>query len=303
MQPTPAFGYEQIVQEMMRGLLDTVADRPDLSPGRQNSLKQTTVCTVMAFNPRDPLEAMLASQCVVYDHLMHDGARDLLRGQAEPIKLKARPGILSAGKTFLAAMGMMLRMQQRAEKSLAFARPLPEAEAKPAPADAMAPGGPVGVMDPAQPPPEPAPRPEPIAAESGRGPDKPAPGQSADAGGESSPRSGAMQAAAVAPVAVRGDAVARSADAGGGSPAAMPRRVAAARNEGQGAPPIEGAPGMAQIASALRAVGVASGPGIEATPSDADTRRMPLDGLDPAEQREIRDAVGRTVNAAGHAVG
>jgi proteasome lid subunit RPN8/RPN11 len=60
---------------------------------------------------------------------------------------------------------------------------------------------------------------------------------------------------------------------------------------------------MAQIASALRAVGVASGPGIEATPSDADTRRMPLDGLDPAEQREIRDAVGRTVNAAGHAVG
>jgi len=110
-----------------------------------------------------------------------------------------------------------------------------------------------------------------------------------------------MQAAAVAPVAVRGDAVARSADAGGGSPAAMPRRVAAARNEGQGAP-IEGAPGMAQIASALRAVGVASGPAIEATPSDADTRRMPLDCLDPAEQREIRDAMARMTRAAGRGV-
>jgi hypothetical protein len=289
MQPTPAFGYEQIVQEMMRGLLDTVADRPDLSPGRQNSLKQTTVCTVMAFNPRDPLEAMLASQCVVYDHLMHDGARDLLRGQAEPVKLKARPGILSAGKMVLAAMGMMLRMQQRAEKSLAFARPLPEAEEKPASADAM---------HPAASPPDPAPQPEPIAAEPGPGPDKPAPGQSADAANEALPGIAAMQAAPMPPAAVVEAARARSADPGGATAAAAPRWVAPAQIGGHAAPDV-GAPGVDQIASALRAVGVASGPAIEATPSDADTRRMPLDCLDPAEQREIRDAVARTLKAAG----
>jgi hypothetical protein len=300
MQPTPAFGYEQIVQEMMRGLLDTVANRPDLSPQRQVSLKQTTVCTVMAYNPRDPIETMMAGQCVVYDHLMRDGARDLLRGQAEPNKLKARPGVLSAGKTFLAAMSMLLRMQDRPEHSLAFARPLPEAEEWPAPVPAMAPAAPADTMDPAAPPPEPGPQPQPVAADPGPGPDKPAPGQPADAGCEASPGIAAMTAAPLAPAAVVEAARPRSAEPGGGTPAAMPREVAAARIGEPGAA-IVGAPGVARIAPARHPVGAPSGPPVEVSP-DAEIRRMPLDCLDPAEQREIRDAMARMTRAAGRGV-
>ena len=131
MQATATFGYEQIVTELIRGILDIVADIPGLSPERRAVAQQTAVCSVMAYNPRDPIETMMAGQCIVYDHLMRDGARDMLRGQAELIKIKARPGALSTGKMFLSTMEMLSRMQGRAADQLAFARQ-PEAQEDPA---------------------------------------------------------------------------------------------------------------------------------------------------------------------------
>jgi hypothetical protein len=130
MQPTPAFGYQQLVTELIRGVVDTVADKPELSPERRAAAQQTVVCTVMSYNPRDAVETMLAGQCVVYDAMLRDGARDMLRGQSELMKIKARPGILSAGKMFLATMEMAVRMQGRGADQLAFARPV-EAPAAP----------------------------------------------------------------------------------------------------------------------------------------------------------------------------
>ena len=32
MQPNPTFGFEQIVTELIRGVVETVADKPGLSP-------------------------------------------------------------------------------------------------------------------------------------------------------------------------------------------------------------------------------------------------------------------------------
>ena len=125
MQPNPTFGFEQIVTELIRGVIETVADKPGLSPERRASVTQTVVCSVMAFNPRDPIEAMMAGHCVVYDHMLRDGAREMLRGQAELVMIQARPGVLAAGKIFLGTVAMLLRMQRRPEAQLAFARPLP----------------------------------------------------------------------------------------------------------------------------------------------------------------------------------
>jgi hypothetical protein len=124
MQSPPPFGHEQIVTELIRGVLDTVADNPLHSPERRASVTQTVVSSLMSYNPRDPIETMLAGQCIVYDAVMRDGARDLLRGQAELLKLKARPGILAAGKIFLETTEMIVRMQGRAADQLSFARPL-----------------------------------------------------------------------------------------------------------------------------------------------------------------------------------
>jgi hypothetical protein len=60
MQPDPNFGHKEIVTEIIRGVVDTVASKPGLSPERQASAVQTVVCSVMAFIPRDPVETMMA---------------------------------------------------------------------------------------------------------------------------------------------------------------------------------------------------------------------------------------------------
>ena len=91
MLPEPNFGYQQIVTEQIRGIIDTVADKPGLTPERRAAAQQTVVCSVMAYNPRDPVETMMAGHCIIYDHMLRDGARDMLRGQAEELKIKARP--------------------------------------------------------------------------------------------------------------------------------------------------------------------------------------------------------------------
>ena len=68
----------------------------------------------------------MGGQCIVYDHLLRDGARDMLRGKVELETTKARPGIFACGKIFLATVSMLTRMQRRAEAGLAFGRPIEE---------------------------------------------------------------------------------------------------------------------------------------------------------------------------------
>jgi len=126
MQPDTNFGHKEIVTELIRGVVDTVASKPGQSPERHAAVVQSVVCSVMAFNPRDPVETMMAGQCIIYDHLLRDGARDMLRGKAELEMIKARPGVLACGKMFLATVSMLVRMQRRPELGLAFARPIEE---------------------------------------------------------------------------------------------------------------------------------------------------------------------------------
>jgi hypothetical protein len=124
MQSNSNFGFPQIVKQLIGDIVNTVADKPGLSPERKAVARQTAICTLMAFQPRDPVETMIAGQCIVYDHLLRDGARDMLRGQSDEVKIKARIGILSTGKVFLQTLTMLTRMQGRPEADLAFARQL-----------------------------------------------------------------------------------------------------------------------------------------------------------------------------------
>jgi hypothetical protein len=124
MQSDSNFGFPQIVRQLIGDIVNTVADKPGLSPERKAVARQTVICTLMAFQPRDPVETMIAGQCIVYDHLLRDGARDMLRGQSDEVKIKSRIGILSTGKVFLQTLTMLTRMQGRPEADLAFARQL-----------------------------------------------------------------------------------------------------------------------------------------------------------------------------------
>jgi hypothetical protein len=123
MTPNPAFGFEQAATELIRGVVETVADLPGLTQERRFLKQQTTIFSVLGFLPRDPLEIMLAGQCIIYDAMLRDGARDLLHDQPEEIKLRTGPGNLASGRMFLTTLRTLRDIQNR------DARVVPQASA------------------------------------------------------------------------------------------------------------------------------------------------------------------------------
>ena len=151
MTPDPDFGFKHAAAEIIRGIVDTVADLPGLTREQRLLKQQTTVFSVMSFRPRDPLELMLAGQCVIYDAMLRDGARDLLRGQPEEIKLRSRPVNLASGRMFLTTLHTLLRMRDRAADKVATQ---PAEEPRTAAASsppASPPAGPSAVRQPPRP--------------------------------------------------------------------------------------------------------------------------------------------------------
>jgi hypothetical protein len=127
MPPAATFSFEMLATEILRGIIETVAERPGDTEPRRYARHQTAVFSVMAFLPRDAMEIMLAGHCVMFNHLLADGTRDLLRGQAELTKLRARPQLNAMGNAFLKHLAQLIRLQQRPADQIA----LPPQTAKP----------------------------------------------------------------------------------------------------------------------------------------------------------------------------
>lgn len=189
------FTFQAAMGEICKGVIETVAERPGESDAKRFIRQQTAVYAVMSFMPRDPLETMLAGHCVIFDHLLRDGARDSLRGQPEEIKLRARPQINASGKMFLAHLDKFKDMQARLVDNLAF---------QPATQDA-APAEPTPARTDAPPPqaahaPDPAPTgpaaAAPVAAPAGAAAEQSRPATQPAPSGQPAPRPTAGQPAA-----------------------------------------------------------------------------------------------------------
>jgi hypothetical protein len=132
MQASSEFGFGQLITELLRGLADAIADRPGETEAQRFARHQTAIFSVMAFMPRDAMETMLAGQCVMFDHLMRDAARDLLRNEAEPVKRRIRAQLTGLGRSFLRLLAEFRRLQSRTGQQTAAlpdARPVPPADA------------------------------------------------------------------------------------------------------------------------------------------------------------------------------
>lgn len=120
MIPSATFGFEQLITELLRGLAEAVADRPGETEAQRMLRHQIVVFSTMAFMPRDALETMLAGQCVMLDHLLRDGMRDLPRCQPEPIKLRVRSQLTAIGRLFLKHLGELKLLQARPLERIAM---------------------------------------------------------------------------------------------------------------------------------------------------------------------------------------
>src|SRR5580693_6673351 len=111
MHPDTALTMHSAMTEIAREVIETVADRPGDSPAKRIARQQMTAWSISSFEPRDPVETMLAGHCVIFDHLLRDGACDTLRGQQQDIKVRVRPQVLATGKMFLAHLDRFERLQ------------------------------------------------------------------------------------------------------------------------------------------------------------------------------------------------
>ena len=110
------------MDEIAREVIETVTNRHGNSPARRIVRQQATASSISSFQPRDPMETMLAGQCVIFDHVLRDAARDTLGGHDPDIKLRARPQVLATGKMFLAHLDKLKTLQARlAEEPVAQA--------------------------------------------------------------------------------------------------------------------------------------------------------------------------------------
>jgi hypothetical protein len=130
MQANSEFGFEQLITELLRGLADAVADRPGESEAQRFARHQTAIFSIMAFHPRDAIETMLAGQCVMFDLLLRDAARDLLRNETAPGKLRIRSQIAALAKIFLKHLEQLGQLRGRPEQQSAAS---PPAEPEPMP--------------------------------------------------------------------------------------------------------------------------------------------------------------------------
>ena len=137
-------GSHPVLTELLRGIAETVAVRPGDTEARRAARHQAAAASVLAFLPRDPVEAMLAGQCVVFDHLVHDTARDMLRGLEGTARPRGRAQLIAMGGVFLRYMAELHRFQARPVETLAAQsqrdRSPEAASSAPSPARAETPG-------------------------------------------------------------------------------------------------------------------------------------------------------------------
>ena len=102
--PRPAYGYDDLLHDIVKGIATALGDRPDESAARNSARTAMIAHMVMAYLPRDGVETMLAGLCVSYHHLVLDAMREALIGQLDTIKPRTRGSIVSIGNLLLRTM-------------------------------------------------------------------------------------------------------------------------------------------------------------------------------------------------------
>lgn len=145
MTPTCHPVPHSIAQDMLGEIVYAIADRPGQTEAHREALARGVVHSVMAFEPRDAVEIMLAGVTVAHFHLILDSTHDALRGQVlHSQKLQTKSGIVALDRRMAGLMKELRDARVRpmdetaAARQAAPARPTaatPEREIVPPPPD------------------------------------------------------------------------------------------------------------------------------------------------------------------------
>jgi outer membrane biosynthesis protein TonB len=111
MSTEPDLSFHPAMNEICRGVMDCIGTQAGDTPAKTARRTQMVADTMSSMLPLNPLETMLAGQCVMFDQLVRDATRDVMRGLPEDVKLRIRPQICAAGRMLLASLAKFQQLQ------------------------------------------------------------------------------------------------------------------------------------------------------------------------------------------------
>jgi hypothetical protein len=136
---------QAVAQDMLRGLVEAICDRPAQTKAQRDSRSTEVVHSVLAFEPRDPVEMMLAGMVVTHFHLISHAAHEAFGEQPEDVRPRARSGIVALDRAMVGFVKELRTAKTRpmegaeevARPDAPAARAAPEREAAASPSAAF----------------------------------------------------------------------------------------------------------------------------------------------------------------------
>jgi hypothetical protein len=105
--------FAMVSQTMLQGIVETICDRPGDTAAQRDARSREVVGSVQGFAPRDPVELMLAGMIVMHAHLIHDSVRDMLRGQDDYVRVRAKSAIVALDRGMIGFLRQLRIAQKR----------------------------------------------------------------------------------------------------------------------------------------------------------------------------------------------
>jgi hypothetical protein len=113
MDSQPAFGFKELMTHIVGDVAKAVYRRNGETQQDQVTRSQAAAHTIMGFQPRDGIEAILASRCLMFHELTVDSVRETLRGEPDTTRRATRANIVALDKAFGDNLTWLERYQSR----------------------------------------------------------------------------------------------------------------------------------------------------------------------------------------------
>jgi hypothetical protein len=112
------FGFSEMLTFIIGDMAKAVSERPGETKQQQFVRSQGVVAMILDLHPRDAAEAMLAGQCVMFNAVIADSARDTLRGEVDAMRRATRSQLVAMNNSFCGNLDRLERYHGRPPQGL-----------------------------------------------------------------------------------------------------------------------------------------------------------------------------------------
>ncbi len=102
-----------LISACLDDMVQALSDRGEPSEARRADNARAAMTVILSFLPGDVLQMMLAGQAAMFNALIADAGRDVLRGMADTLKLRAQANVTGMGRVLSKHLDTLIRLQGR----------------------------------------------------------------------------------------------------------------------------------------------------------------------------------------------